>query len=148
MIEDQKVKHVLLIAPAAKTNSQTASASFDFLGADYATIRIGLASEINTNAVGPTISLLHSDDTVVTNHVTMVADRTTEDITAAKMLVYQVDLKTAKRYGRLVINNGTATNDNITVSADLTLSRLEETPSSTSEMVGSTNDVVVQITSL
>ena len=64
----------VLVAPQAMTNSATVTANLDTLGASYATIRIALASEINTNAIGPTLSLLSSDDTVVTNFATVVAD--------------------------------------------------------------------------
>ena len=143
MIHGQANKNHLLIAPQAKTNSATASAALDCIDADYATIRIAFKSEINTNAIGPTISLLHSDDTVVTNHVTAVADRTAENITNAKVVVYHVDTKALKRYLRLTITTATATNDDITVSAVAETSRLAEGAGSTTDMVSSTNDAVV-----
>ena len=132
----------LLINPVAMTNSATQSASYDIIGADYATIRIAFKSAINTNAVGPTVSLLSSDDTVVTNHVTVVANRV-ETITADHELVYHMDCKTAKRYLRLTVSTATATNDNVTLSAIGTLTMKEESPSNTASMVGSTNDAVV-----
>jgi hypothetical protein len=132
----------LLITPVSMTNSATQSASWDTIGADYATIRIAFSSAINTNAVGPTVSLLSSDDTVVTNHATIVANRV-ETITNAHETVYHVDLKTAKRYLRLTVTTATATNDNVVVSATGTLSMKEEAPSNTASMVASTNDAVV-----
>lgn len=118
----------LLIAPQAMTNSATVTANLDCDRGDYAVIRIALASEINTNAVGPTLSLLTSDDTVVTNFATITADRSAEDITAAKELKYAVDLRGQKRYLRLSVTTGTTTNDNVTVSAIATVGRQGEGP--------------------
>jgi hypothetical protein len=136
-------RDVLLIAPVAKTNSTTTTANLDTKGASWASIRIALAAEINTNAVGPTISLLHSDDTVATNFATITADRTAEDITAAKEIRYDVDCRKHKRYLRLSVTVPTATNDNITVSAIATLSRLEQSPSATASLVETTGAAVV-----
>lgn len=121
----------LLIAPVAKTSATTTTAAWDTLGASWATIRIAFAAELNTNAVGPTLSLLESDDTVVTNHVTISADRTDEDLTAAREVRYEIDLRKRKRYLRLSVTARTATNDNITVTAIGTLSRKFRSPSST-----------------
>lgn len=136
----------LLIAPQAMTNSATVTANFDIKGkGSYATIRIALASEINTNAVGPTISLLESDDTVVTNFATITADRVAEDITNAKGVNYHVDLRGRKRYLRLSVSTGTTTNDNVTVSATGTISHMGVGPASTSDMVASTNDAAVVV---
>jgi hypothetical protein len=64
MLPERQVTDSLLIAPQAMTNSATVTANIDTIGSSYATIRVALASEINTNAVGPTLSLLQSDDTV------------------------------------------------------------------------------------
>lgn len=116
----------VLVAPQAMTNSATVTANLDTLGASYATIRIALASEINTNAIGPTLSLLGSDDTVVTNFATVVADRTAEDITDAASVSYGVDLRGQKRYLRLSVTTETTTNDDVTVGAVATLSRQHE----------------------
>ena len=91
-LHDRLVTDSIVIAPVAKTNSATATGNLDCLGAAYATIRIALASEINTNAVGPTLSLLESDDTVVTNFATITADRTAEAIVTAKEVTYGVDM--------------------------------------------------------
>ena len=138
-IHDRLVTDSLLIAPQAMTNSATVTANLDCQGASYATIRVALASEINTNAVGPTLSLLASDDTVATNFATITANRTAEDITAAKEVTYGVDLRGKKRYLRLSVTTATATNDNVTLAAIATLSREEQMPAGTS----SAGDVVV-----
>lgn len=140
-LQDRLVKDSLVIAPRAMTNSATVTANLDTLGADYATIRVALASEINTNAVGPTLSLLESDDTVVTNFATVTANRTAEDITSAKEVTYGVDLRGRKRYLRLSVSTATSTNDNVTVAAIGTLSRMKEQPAGTTDA----GDVVVYV---
>jgi hypothetical protein len=139
MLEDRIVQDSLLLAPQAMTNSATVTANFDTLGADYATIRVAFATELNTNAVGPTLSLLQSDDTVATNFATVVANRTAEDLTSAKEVTYGIDMRGKKRYLRLSVSTATATNDNVTVSAIGTLSRMSEGPAGTTDA----GDVVV-----
>jgi len=143
-IHATKGQEKLVIGPTAMTNSATQSASIDTVGADWATIRLGLKIELNTNAVGPTISLLESDDTVVTNHATIVANRV-EDLTIGHAVIYQIDLRGRKRFLRLTVTTATATNDDVTVCAFDTLTRLGEAPSNTSDMVATTNDAVVLI---
>jgi len=93
MIHDRNNKFSVMIPSQGMTNSATVTANLDTAGADYATIVVNLASEINTNAIGPTLSLLEDDTTVATNFATIVADRSAEDITAAKTVVYGVDLR-------------------------------------------------------
>lgn len=123
-----------LLFSAVVTNNATQTANLDTRGADWATIRIAFKAEVNTNAVGPTISLLESNDTVVTNFATIVADRTNEDCTAARNVRYDVDLRGRKRYLRLAVTAPTATNDHTVVSAIATLSRKEKTPEAHAEL--------------
>lgn len=134
MIHATTGKDTVLIAAKTQTSSATTTANLDCRGADWATIRISFGAELNTNAVNPTISLLESDDTVVTNFATVVADQSAFDLTAAKELRYEVDLKARKRYLRLSVSTGTATNDNITFAAIATLSRNASDPASTTDM--------------
>ena len=143
MIQAQKSLSTLLIAPIAKTSSATASATYDLLGCDYATIRVAMSSEINTNAVGPTL-VLSDCDTSNGTFATVTASRAAEDLTAAKEVVYQVDTRTRKRYLKLAVTTATATNDDVTVAAIVEASRLEQAPASTSNMVAS-GSVVVQV---
>lgn len=133
MIKERLVNDSLLIAPKAQTNSATTTANLDTVGAGYATIRVAFASELNTNAVGPTLVLSQSDDTVVTNFAT-IDTQTAVDLTAAKEILYGVDLKGKKRYLRLAVTTATATNDNVTFSAIATLSDLENAPNGTTSV--------------
>ena len=139
MLPFRQVTHSQLVAARAVTNNATVTANLDTNGADYATIVVNISSEANTNAVGPTISLLESDDTTASNFATVTAD-ITGDAVAAKPIVYGVDLRGRKRYLRLSISSATATNDNFTASADAILSRLKQAPAGTTAIV-STNGV-------
>lgn len=139
MLPFRTITHSQLIASRALTNNATATANLDTNGADYATITVNISSEANTNAVGPTISLLESDDTTASNFATVTAD-ITGDAVAAKPIVYGVDLRGRKRYLRLSVSAATATNDNLTISSDAILSRLKQGPAGTTG-VASTNGV-------
>ena len=130
MLQQRLLADTLLISPRAQTNSATTTANLDTRGANYATIRVAFASELNTNAVGPTLVLSESDDTVVTNF-TSISTRTNEDLTAAREVHYGVDLRGRKRYLRLAVTTATATNDNITFAAIATLHDLENAPNGT-----------------
>ena len=135
-IHDRLVTDSLVLSSTLMTNTKTQTANFDTLGADYATLRVSLGSEINTNAVGPTISLLSSDDTVVSNFATVVANKTAVDITTGNVITYGVDLRGGKRYLRLSCTTATATNDDVTVSAVGTLSRQETNPAGAGTTAG------------
>jgi hypothetical protein len=137
----------LIIVPQAMTNSATVTSNFDIQGkGSYATIRVAFASEASTSAVGPSISLLESDDTVVSNFATITADRTGEAVVTSKQVVYHVDLRGRKRYLRLSVSTGTnATHDNQVVAANGTIHHMGTGPNSTTGMVVGTNDVAVVV---
>ncbi len=142
MIHVQAMKPTILIGSQGMTNSATVTANFDTIDGttgtkgDYATILLNLGSEINTNAIGPTLSILESDDTVVTNFATITADRSAEDITGAVPGIYNIDLRGRKRYLRLSVTTETTTNDNVEVGAVGLLSRNKQDPSSATEAAG------------
>ena len=134
MIYAQATKKDVLIAAQAMTSPATVTANLDTVGAGYASVDINFGAELNANGVGPTISLLESDDTVATNFATITADLGAVTLTAEKLVRYDVDLRGRKRYLRLSVTTATATNDDITFAANSILSRLGEAPSSTTEM--------------
>jgi len=147
MIHPQAGIDTVLVAPtngAANTNAKTAS--WDLVQVDgrasYAEIRMLFAAELNTNATGPTISLLECDTTVVTNHATFDSnfERSAEDLTSAKEIRYLVDCQSRKRYLRLTITPATTTNDVVDVGVVGTLTRTGVGPGSTTDMG---DDVVV-----
>jgi hypothetical protein len=142
MIDPQKGIDTVLLAPlAAAAATAERTASWDTVQVDgtakYAEIRMVFSAEATTDNVGPTISLLESDDTVVTNHATFDSnfERSAETLTAAKEVRYLVNLLGRKRYLRLVVTPGTvATNDQIQFCAIGTLSRTGVVPGSTTDM--------------
>ena len=147
MISALKQKISVMLASASQTNSATRTANLDTIGADYATIVINLASAINTNAVGPTIQILESDNTTATNFATFNsnANLTAHSIVNSHNLVFHCDTKSRKRYLRISLVTATATNDNVTSGAIALLSRVEQPAAAASNNLGSTNDIVAVI---
>lgn len=111
---------VLLAPVAAATTARTAN--LDCAGANYATIRVNLGAELNTNSTNVAIQLLESDDTTATNFATFnaVFNRTVDN-TAATVATCHVDLEGRKRYLRLAVTPDTTTNGPVTSSAVATL---------------------------
>lgn len=134
-----------LVPPQTALATAEVTASEDMRGFDYATVIVNFASEKNTNGIGPGISLLTSDDTVVTNFATITADRATEDIIAASGVLYHVDMRGLKRYLKLIVTPATTTNDNIVFGATIVKTRAEKSAASTTDMVASTNDAAVVV---
>jgi len=133
MIQERLINDSILIAPRALTNNATATANLDTKGAAYATIRVACSSEVNTNAVGPTLVLSESDDTVVSNFATLDTQAAI-NLTAARQIHYGVDLRGRKRYLRIAVTTPTATNDHIVMSAVGTLSKMENAPNGTTSV--------------
>lgn len=132
-----------IIAPTTSAVTTARTASLDCRGADFVTVVVNPSVEKNTDATGVVIGILSSDDTVVTNHATVTANRT-EDLTTSHAVVYHIPVR--KRYLRVTLTPDTSTNGNVVLSADALLSNLEDKPVSTTGMVGSTNDVCVVVT--
>jgi hypothetical protein len=145
MIEIQRSKSQVLLGPTTAATT-TRSASFDWVGADYATIRVTQSASAGTNG-GCSVSVLHADSlpTNATLFATITADLTAQATTSHEK-VYFIDTRTKKRYGKVILTPTTNTNDTIITSAHLTLHRLEATPSATNTMISTTNDVVTIVT--
>ncbi len=143
MLELQNAKDQLILTPTTAATT-TRSASFDFSGGDYATIRIIQSASAGTNGGFGAVSLLHADSvpSQATQFATIVADLGTQ-VTTSHEVIYHVDTRTLKRYGKIIITPNTNTNDSIITCATLTLARREQAPSNTSAMVSTTNDTVV-----
>ena len=106
----------LLLGPQTVTDGATVTANLDTQGYAFATIRVAYAAEETTHATDSTLSLLQSDDTVVTNFATVTADLSV-DCVSAHTVAYNVDLRGKKRYLRLSHTSGTTSGGNITLSA-------------------------------
>lgn len=141
----QAVEEVELPMTAA-TAAATLTARIDTRGYDYAIVRIPFDTWATTEGGTCTCSLLHSDDTVVTNFATVVANRTHQPTAAASLVSYRVDLRGKKRYLRVTCTAGTHTNDAIiTAGVDYSLFRPDEAPSSTTDMTVNSADVAVVV---
>lgn len=138
MKQAQRFERDIMISPRSLASNTTTTASLDLAGADYATIEIAFAAELNTNATGPSITLEEGD--AVTSVATFNANfnRTAEDCTAAKVLVYHIDPKPRKRYLKLSITTPNSSNDVILCGVVSNLLK-ENAPTSTAAM----GDVVV-----
>ena len=103
------VESVMLAPITASTAERTAN--LDCQDANYATVRVVLGAEANTNSTNVAIVLSESDDTVVTNFATFDSsiDRTIDN-TAGVVGVTHVDLNGRKRYLRLTLTPDTTTN--------------------------------------
>ena len=107
----QLVVRDIAIAPKSCASNTTSTARI--AGADYVTLEIAFAAELNTNATGPSITLKEADDTEATSFATFntAFNRTAEDCTAAKLVVYHIDTKPRKRYLLLDITTPNSSND-------------------------------------
>lgn len=111
---------VLLAGITAATTARTAN--LDTAGANYATIRVNVGAEANTNSTNVSIQLSESDDTVVTNFATFNATfNRTVDNTSGAIATNHVDLDGRKRYLRLTITPDTTTNGAVITAASATL---------------------------
>lgn len=145
MVPAMQQKLAVLLAPASVSGAGTRTAVFDSVGADYVTIKVNCAAEVNTNASTPTIALTESDTTDATAYATWSSSCSrNEDITAAHQVNFLVDTRARKRYLKLTITAAThTTNDVITCAADVISSRLEGLAAGTAARLGSTNDAYV-----
>jgi hypothetical protein len=136
MNPNNNMQDEIILAEVAATTERTASWDTNGKGS-WATLRIILSPGLTTDAVAPTISLLSSDDTVVTNHATITADKTIAIAGTNRAIQrYDIDLRGKKRYLRVVVTPGTvASDDAVAVSAVGTIHNMRSGPASTTDMV-------------
>lgn len=109
---------VLLTPLAAATTERTAS--LDCQGANYATIRVQIGVEVNTNSTNVAIQLAEGDDTNTYTTFNAAANRTVDNA-AATIATTHVDLDGRKRYLKLTMTPDTTTNGAVVSSASATL---------------------------
>lgn len=143
-----QTKTVQLIGPVGSSSAITnsSSVSVDVSDCGYATILVGMSSEVNTHNAGVTLSLQEDDTTVITNAATIVAD-VTVDNTNESQHTYHVDMRGRKKYLFLKVTPDTvASNGGVEFTAGMIKYRLKEGPASTSDMVSdTTNDSVTVV---
>ena len=109
---------VLFTPTAAATTVCTAL--LDTADANYATIRVQLGVELNTNSTNVAIQLEESDNSTA-SFATFNADANrTVDNTAATIATTHVDLEGRKRYIKVTVTPDTTTNGPVTVAMNAT----------------------------
>ena len=109
---------VLLTPLAAATTER--SAYIDTAGANYATIRVQIGTELNTNSTNVAIALSEGDDTNSYTTFNAAANRTVDN-TATTIATTHVDLEGRKRYLKIAITPDTTTNGPVVSAACATL---------------------------
>lgn len=113
----QAQEYSVMLAPAAAATT-VRTANIDCAGANYATIALTCGAELNTSSTNVAVTLLESDDTVVTNFATFNTNNAvTVDNTAAAVHCFHVDMDGRKRYLRLSVTPDATTNGPVLTSA-------------------------------
>ena len=124
----------------------TTSARWDLSGCDYAVLDVIIGARTHSTTAACALSVLTSNDTVVSNFATVVTDQSQTPGTAIKMVRYLIDTRTTKRYLRLTSTPGTvATADAIAITAVLHKSRQAVSADAAADLTASTNDTVVTV---
>jgi hypothetical protein len=110
----------LLFTPTAAATA-VKTASLDCAGANYATLRVMLGAELNTNSTNVAIQLEESDNATASYTTFNAAANRTVDNTAATVATTHVDLEGRKRYLKITVTPDTTTNGPVTVAMDATL---------------------------
>ena len=145
-VEAQKGVDTQMFLPQLVTDGNTISARIDTVGASHCTIRVNLGVEQTGSATATVLSLLESDDTVVTNFATITADLA-PDCETAHIVRYEVACGAGrKRYLRLTWRASTTGGaGDINIGAIATLFRNAEAPATLASLTttSSGTDVVV-----
>jgi hypothetical protein len=101
----------VILAPITAATTARTSSNLDCAGANYASIRVILGAEVNTNATNVPIVLKESDDTTASNFATFTATfNRTVDNTTGTVATSHVDLGGRKRYINVTVTPDTTTN--------------------------------------
>lgn len=112
----------VILAPITAATTARTSSNLDTAGANYATIRVILGAEANTNSTNVPIVLKESDDTTATNFATFNASfNRTVDNTNGTVATCHVDLDGRKRYLNVTVTPDTTTNGAVISSVQATL---------------------------
>lgn len=144
MIELQKGRYEIMIPSQTITDGATVTANIDCRDGDYLSLIMNLGIEETTDATTAVLSILESDDTVVTNFATITEDVNPAAVTA-KLQLFHIDLRDRKRFIRVSFTAGTETGGNLPLGVTGVLSRLSTAPATTTDMVKSTNDIALVI---
>lgn len=121
------IRAELPLAPqASATTARTAAIDTQGVG-NSVLLLIPVTAEANTNSTNVIIDVLHSDDTVVTNHVSLGTNLL--DNTAAVIQPVFVNMTGRKRYLRVTATPDTTTNGAVLVGGIIVVKDVDVTPS-------------------
>ena len=134
----QSAVRTSILAPiAAATTARTAA--IDCRGADYASVVFHISAEVNTSSTNVVLGLLEGDTSTGPWSTFNSAYAITADNTAARVVVFNVDMKGRKGFLQVTVTPGTnATNDPVITSC--VAERVMETSNANS---ANANQVVV-----
>lgn len=139
MLQSQRNVNVTLISTVLKTDGSTNTVSHDMSGFRAGCVTVNLSLEEGTDANPPTIRLKEGDTTDATNLSTIGS--TTVDLATARSVNFHFQPR--KKLIVLDVTLGTGTGNDVMFGATLVKLRAGQEPENTSEMVGSTHDVVI-----
>ena len=126
-MKPQNFTESVMLAPITASTA-VRTANLDCQDANYATVRVTLGVELNTNSTNVAMTLSESDDTVVTNFATFDASfNRTIDNAAGVVAVSHVDLNGRKRYLRLTLTPDSTTNGTVLSTAAAALCKFIKT---------------------
>lgn len=141
-VQSQKGEDTILWNWTQITDGATQTANIDCGSAAYATVRIFFGPEQGGGATATVLSLLVSEDTVVTNFTTVTANLA-PDCQTTHMVRYEVDCKARGRFLRLSFTASTTGGSGDQSSlAFVTLYRHGNAPSGAAALSASTDDTV------
>tara|TARA_R110000868_G_scaffold260927_1_gene519041 strand:+ start:2221 stop:2646 length:426 start_codon:yes stop_codon:yes gene_type:complete len=112
----------VLMAPITAATTARTSSNLDCTGANYATIRVVVGAEVNTNATNIPLSFKESDDTNASNFATFSSTtQRTLDNTAGAVATTHLDLRSRKRYLNVTVTPDTTTNGAVLTSVQATV---------------------------
>ena len=144
--EAQKGVDYIMFSPQLVTDAATISARVDTSGASHCTIRVNLGVEQSGSASATVLSLLESDDTVVSNFATITTNLA-PDCETAHIVRYEVACGAGrKRWLRLLWTAATQGGaGDINISSIATLHRNAQAPATLASLTDSSSgtDVVI-----
>lgn len=139
MLSSQRATMVTLISTVLKTDGSTNTVSHSMAGYRAGLVNVNLSLEEGTDARNPTVTLSEGDTTDASNLTTIGS--ASVDLQTARCV--NIHFQPRKKLIVLNVTLGTGTGNDVMFGATLYKYRAGEEPENTSEMVGSTHDVVV-----
>lgn len=125
-MKNQQALTVILAASPLASATAAITASVDMAKAHYATVLVPCGIQANTNATSVVLDVLHSDDTVVSNHTSLGTAAVANAATICG--VYHVNWIGKKRYMRVTATPDTTTNGPVLLGGIVVLKQVDVAP--------------------